>query len=96
MSISGSSSQCQPASNAVCVHSWHGTAAGNVGGDQWGGRSVVVVVVGASVGVTVAKTLVVVGVFVGVIETDVALVRLLPNVLEMNMMALAMIEIGIR
>ena len=61
-----------------------------------GGRSVVVVVVGAKVGGTVAKTLVVVGVSVGVIETDVALLELLPNVLEMNMMALAMIEIGIR
>jgi hypothetical protein len=33
---------------------------------------------------------------VGVIETDAVLLGLLPNVLEMNMMALAMIEIGIR
>jgi hypothetical protein len=80
----------------VRVHSWHGTSAGNVGGVQSGGRSVVVVVVGAKVGGTVAKTLVVVGVSVGVVETDVALLELLPNVLEMNMMALAMIEIGIR
>jgi hypothetical protein len=48
------------------------------------------------VGGAVTKTLVVVEVSVGVIETDVALLELLPNVLEMNMMALAMIEIGIR
>lgn len=47
-------------------------------------------------GGAVTKTLVVVEVSVGVIETDVALLELLPNVLEMNMMALAMIEIGIR
>ena len=78
------------------VHSWHGTSAGNVGGVQSGGRSVVVVVVGASVGGTVAKTLVVVGVSVGVIETDVALVELLVDVFTINNVVLTSKQIGIR